>query len=182
VTYTPGNGFYADFSYRSMDFDGNGNGGGDDFRFEGNADGYSLEVGYGFKTASGLIVEPQFQYSKMDISLDTLDYTQGDFELTDGDSSQMRAGVALRKTFQAGSGDWTPYASLSFINETDASNNYLIGGILTGNVDTSGNSTLVEAGATAHYGNLVFSGGVNWKDGGAYDSLFGGQVSVRFTW
>ncbi|GAB3002735.1 hypothetical protein GCM10010960_16150 [Arenimonas maotaiensis] len=182
VTYTPGNGFYADFSYRSMDFDGNGNGGGDDFRFEGNADGYSLEVGYGFKTASGLIVEPQFQYSKMDISLDTLDYTQGDFELTDGDSSQMRAGVALRKTFQAGSGDWTPYASLSFINETDASNNYLIGGILTGNVDTSGNSTLVEAGATAHYGNMVFSGGVNWKDGGAYDSLFGGQVSVRFTW
>lgn len=182
VTYTPGNGFYADFSYRSMDFDGTGNAGGDDFRFEGNADGYSLEVGYGFKTASGLIVEPQFQYSTMDISLDALDYAQGDFELTDGNSSQMRAGVALRKTFQAGSGDWTPYASLSFINETDASNNYLIGGVLTGNVDTSGNSTLVEAGATAHYGNMVFSGGINWKDGGAYDSLFGGQVSVRFTW
>lgn len=182
VTYTPGNGFYADFTYRSMDFDGTGNAGGDDFRFEGNADGYSLEVGYGFKTASGLIVEPQFQYSTMDISLDALDYAQGDFELTDGNSSQMRAGVALRKTFQAGSGDWTPYASLSFINETDASNNYLIGGVLTGNVDTSGNSTLVEGGATAHYGNMVFSGGINWKDGGAYDSLFGGQVSVRFTW
>ncbi|MFM6989407.1 MAG: autotransporter outer membrane beta-barrel domain-containing protein, partial [Arenimonas sp.] len=171
VTYTPGNGFYADFSYRNMDFDGNGNAGGDDFRFKGDADGYSLELGYGFKTASGLIVEPQFQYSKMDISLDTLDYAQGDFELTDGDSSQLRAGVALLKTFQAGSGEWTPYASLSFINETDASNNYIIGGILTGNVDTSGNSTLVEAGATAHYGNMVFSGGVNWKDGGAYDSL-----------
>lgn len=182
VTYTPGNGFYADFSYRTMDFDGNGNAGGDDFSFKGDADGYSLEMGYGFKTASGLVVEPQFQYSKMDVNLDALDYAQGDFELTDGNSSQWRAGVALRKTFQTGSGEWTPYGSLSVINETDAGNSYLIGGVLTGNVDTSGNSTLLEAGATVHYGRMVFSGGVNWKDGGAYDSLFGGQVSVRFTW
>lgn len=180
LTYTPGNGFYADFSYRSMSFDGRGNG--DGFRFEGDADGYSLELGYGFKTASGLVIEPQFQYSSMDVKLDQVDYFDGDFDLTDGDSSQMRASIALRKTYQSGAGEWTPYASLGVVNETNASNDYVIGGVLTGNVDTSGNSTLLEAGATAHYGNLVFSGGVNWKDGGAYDSLFGGQVSVRFTW
>ena len=58
----------------------------------------------------------------------------------------------------------------------------VIGGLLTGNVDTSGNSTLFEGGATVKYGNMLFSGGLNWKDGGAYESVFGGQVSVRFSW
>ena len=183
LTYTPGNGFYADLSYRSMDFDGNGNGGGDDFSFDGKADGYSLEMGYGFKTSSGLIVEPQFQYSSMDVDLDSVDYNQGGFALDDGKSSQTRLGVSLRKTMDSGNGNsWTPYASLSYVNESNASNDYTIGGVLTGNVDTSGNSTLFEGGATVKHGNMLFSGGLNWKDGGAYESVFGGQVSVRFTW
>ncbi|MFZ9362681.1 MAG: hypothetical protein ACO25T_03460 [Arenimonas sp.] len=183
VTYTPGNGFYADLSYRSMDFDGNGNGGGQDFSFDGKADGYSLEMGYGIKTSSGLVVEPQFQYSSMDVDLDSVAYNQGGFDLTDGKSSQTRLGVSLRKTLDTGNGNsWTPYASLSYVNESNASNDYVIGGVLTGNVDTSGNSTLFEGGATAKYGNMLFSGGLNWKDGGAYESVFGGQVSVRFTW
>ena len=43
-------------------------------------------------------------------------------------------------------------------------------------------STLFEGGATVKYGNMLFSGGLNWKDGGAYESVFGGQVSVRLTW
>ena len=183
VTYTPGNGFYADLSYRSMDFDGDGNGGGQDFSFDGKADGYSLEMGYGFKTSSGLIVEPQFQYSSMDVDLDNVDYNQGGFVLDDGKSSQTRLGVSLRKTMDMGGGNsWAPYASLSYVNESNASNDYIIGGVLTGNVDTSGNSTLLEGGATVKYGNMLFSGGLNWKDGGAYESVFGGQVSVRFTW
>jgi outer membrane autotransporter protein len=183
VTYTPGNGFYADLSYRSMDFDGDGNGGGDDFSFDGKADGYSLEMGYGFKTSSGLIVEPQFQYSSMDVDLDNVDYNQGGFALDDGNSSQTRLGVSLRKTMDMGGGNsWAPYASLSYVNESNASNDYIIGGVLTGNVDTSGNSTLLEGGATVKYGNMLFSGGLNWKDGGAYESVFGGQVSDRFTW
>ena len=183
LTYTPGNGFYADLSYRSMDFDGNGNGGGQDFDFEGQANGFSLEMGYGIKTASGLVVEPQFQYSSMDVDLDNVDYSLDGFELTDGKSSQTRLGVSLRKTMDTGNGNsWTPYASLSYLNESNASNDYVIGGLLTGNVDTSGNSTLFEGGATVKYGNMLFSGGLNWKDGGAYESMFGGQVSVRFTW
>ena len=183
LTYTPGNGFYADLSYRSMDFDGNGNGGGQDFDFEGQANGFSLEMGYGVKTASGLVVEPQFQYSSMDVDLDNVDYSLDGFELTDGKSSQTRLGVSLRKTMDTGNGNsWTPYASLSYVNESNASNDYVIGGVLTGNVDTSGNSTLFEGGATVNYGNMLISGGLNWKDGGAYESMFGGQVSVRFTW
>ena len=44
LTYTPGNGFYADFSYRSMDFDGNGNAGGN-----GNSD----NAGSGNSNAGG---------------------------------------------------------------------------------------------------------------------------------
>ena len=183
LTYTPGNGFYADLSYRSMDFDGNGNGGGQDFDFEGQANGFSLEMGYGVKTASGLVIEPQFQYSSMDVDLDNVDYSLDGFELTDGKSSQTRLGVSLRKTMDTGNGNsWTPYASLSYVNESNASNDYVIGGVLTGNVDTSGNSTMFEGGATVNYGNMLISGGLNWKDGGAYESMFGGQVSVRFTW
>ena len=183
LTYTPGNGFYADLSYRSLDFDGYGNGGGNDFDFEGKADGYSLELGYGYKTASGLVVEPQFQYSMVDVDLDNISYTNYDFVSTDGDSTQMRLGVALRKSFKTAKGNyWTPYGALSYLDESDGSNSYQIGGLLEGDVDTSGGSTLLEAGVSGRIGGVGISAGLNWRDGGAYDSVVGGQASIRYDW
>ena len=183
VTYTPGNGFYADLSYRAMDFDGYGNGGADEFNIKGNADGFSLELGYGYKTASGLVIEPQFQYSMVDVDLDSIAYNSYDYELTDGDSTEMRVGVALRKSYKTAGGNyWTPYGALSYLNESDGSNTYQIGGLLDGTVDTSGGSTLLEAGATGLIGKFGISGGLNWRDGGAYESVVGGQLSVRYDW
>jgi outer membrane autotransporter protein len=140
-------------------------------------------MGYGYKTASGLVVEPQFQYSMVDVDLDPIAYNSYDYELTDGDSTEMRIGVALRKSYKTAGGNyWTPYGALSYLDESDGANTYQIGGLLDGSVDISGGSTLVEAGATGLIGKFGISGGINWRDGGAYDSVVGGQLSVRYDW
>ena len=182
VTYIHGNGFYADLSYRAFDFDGDVLNGSETLYINGDADGFSLELGYGFKTESNLEIEPQMQYSSMSVSMDDVGYGSGDFELTDGDSSQFRLGVALRKSYQQDSGVWTPYGALSYVNVSSASNSYAIGGALEGGVDTSGGSALLELGTDARYNSWVFNAGISMQDGGAYDFVFGGQLNVRYAW
>lgn len=182
VTFTPGNGFYADLSYRGFNFDGQAFGDAPSIPFSGDASGYSLELGYGFKAKSGLIIEPQLQYSSVDVSLDEIRSGNDDFELTDGDSSMLRAGVALRKSYEQHSGVWTPYTSLNYVDITSASNNYLIGGVLEGGVDVSGGSFLLELGTDAKYGDLLFNLGVGVQDGGAYEFVYNAQMNVRYTW
>jgi outer membrane autotransporter protein len=182
LTYVHGNGFYADLSYRSFNFDGEVFNGSEVLNLSGDADGYSLEMGYGFKTESNLEIEPQLQYSSMSVSMDDVGYGSGDFELTDGDSSQFRLGVALRKSYQQDSGLWTPYGALSYVNVSSASNSYAIGGALEGGVDTSGGSALLELGTDARYKAWVFNAGISMQDGGAYDFVFGGQLNVRYSW
>ena len=183
VTYTPGNGFYADLSYRGMSFDGNSQGAQTPFGFSGDANGFSLELGYGYKTSNGLIIEPQFQYSAVSVDMDTIDYNNSDFHLDDGDSSLLRIGAAVRKSYKTAGGNfWTPYGAISYLDELDGNNSYEIGGLLDGNVDTSGGSALLEAGVSGVISKFGYSLGLNWRDGGAYDSVFGGQVSVRYDW
>lgn len=181
VTFTPGNGFYADLSYRDFSLDGEINGGGTSLPISGDASGYSLELGYGFKTKSGLEIEPQLQYSSVDVSLDDVGYNAGDFKLTDGDSDMFRAGVALRKSYEQNDGVWTPYTALSYVDVTSASNEYLIGGVLQGGVDMTGGSVLFELGTDAKYGDLLFNLGVSVQDGGAYEFVYGGQLNIRYT-
>lgn len=182
LTYVHGNGFYADLSYRTFNFDGEAYNGSEILDISGDADGYSLEMGYGFKTESNLEIEPQLQYSSMSVSMDDVGYGSGDYELTDGDSSQFRLGVALRKSYQQDSGLWTPYGALSYVNVSSASNSYAIGGALEGGVDTSGGSALLELGTDARYKAWVFNAGISMQDGGAYDFVFGGQLNVRYSW
>jgi hypothetical protein len=182
VTFTPGNGFYADLSYRDFSLDGETNGAGITTPLSGDASGYSLELGYGFKTKSNLEIEPQLQYSSVDVSLDDVGFNAGDFELTDGDSSMLRAGVALRKSYEQYSGVWTPYTALSYVDITSASNDYVIGGVLEGGVDLSGGSVLFELGTDAKYGDLLFNIGVGVQDGGAYEFVYSGQMNLRYTW
>jgi outer membrane autotransporter protein len=183
VTYTPGNGFYADLSYRAMDFDGSGEGGQTTFGYEGSANGYNLEFGYGYKTSSGWIIEPQLQWSSVSVDLDSFNYQLSDFRLDDGDSSLLRIGAAFRKNYETSGGhSWTPYAALSYLDETSGTNSYVISNVLTGDVDTSGASALLELGATAFIKEWGVSAGLNWRDGSAYDSVLGGQLSVRYDW
>jgi hypothetical protein len=33
-----------------------------------------------------------------------------------------------------------------------------------------------------HKGKVTVTGGLNWSDGGALDSFFGGQLILRTTW
>ncbi|MBP7371189.1 MAG: autotransporter domain-containing protein, partial [Arenimonas sp.] len=173
--------FYADLSYRAMSFDGNAQGGQTAFGYKGDANGYNLELGYGFKSSEGLIVEPQFQFSQVDVSMHNIDYHGADYDLTDGTSSLLRLGAAVRQTFDTSSGSWTPYGAASYLDELDGNNNYNIGG-LGGSVDTSGGSVLLEAGVSGVFNSFGYSLGMNWRDGSAYDSVFGGQVSVRYDW
>ena len=182
LTYVHGNGFYADLSYRSFNFDGEVYNCSEVLNLSGDADGYSLEMGYGFKTESNLEIEPQLQYSSMSVSMDDVGYGSGDYELTDGDSSQFRLGVALRKSYQQDSGLWTPYGALSYVNVSSASNSYAIGGALEGGVDTSGGSALLELGTDARYKAWVFNAGISMQDGGAYDFVFGGKMNVSYSW
>jgi Autotransporter beta-domain len=182
LTYTPGNGFYADVSYRGFSFDGQAFGDVPSIPFSGDASGYSLELGYGFKTESGLEIEPQLQYSSVDVSLDEIRSGNDDFELTDGDSSMIRAGVALRKSYEQHSGVWTPYTSLNYVDITSASNDYLIGGVLEGGVDVTGGSFLLELGTDAKYGDLLFNLGLGVQDGGAYEFVYSAQMNVRYSW
>lgn len=181
LTFTPGNGFYADLSYRDFSIDGDISTAGTKLPISGDADGISLEMGYGFKTKSGLEIEPQLQYSSMAVSLDEVGFNAGDFELTDGDSDMFRAGVALRKSYEQNDGVWTPYTSLSYVDISSGSNEYLIGGVLQGGVDMTGGSVLFELGTDAKYGDLLFNVGVNAQDGAAYDFVLGGQLNIRYT-
>jgi outer membrane autotransporter protein len=41
---------------------------------------------------------------------------------------------------------------------------------------------MLEVGANVKMGNLDIFGGLNWTDGGAFDSILGGQVGLRYTW
>jgi Autotransporter beta-domain len=182
VSYLPGNGFYGDLYYRWMDFDGDGTFGGDRIDYQGNAYGFSFEFGYAFQTASGFKIEPQLQYSDMKVDMDNIIYSNTDFQLNDGDSSQLRAGLALSKDYTAGWGKWTPYGALSYVDLSGGGNDYDISGVLEGSVDMSGSSSLLEVGLTATAGEWIFAGGLNWQDGGAFDSVLSGQLNVKYIW
>ena len=77
---------------------------------------------------------------------------------------------------------WTPYATLSAVREFDGDNAYAIDGAFFGGTSTEGTSALVEGGLNVRTGNLSLSGGVNWQDGGALESVVGGQLGVRYSW
>mgnify|MGYP006384062337 CR=1 FL=1 len=46
----------------------------------------------------------------------------------------------------------------------------------------SGRRGLLEVGVTADIGDWILAGGFNWQDGGAVDSVFSGQLNVKYTW
>lgn len=77
---------------------------------------------------------------------------------------------------------WTPYASLSAVHEFDGSNRYSVDNTFDGETSTQGTSALVEGGVNVTIHKVALYGGVNWLDGGAQKSFFGGQVGVRYTW
>jgi outer membrane protein OmpA-like peptidoglycan-associated protein len=182
LTWMPGNGFYGDLSYRKMNFDTDSTVAGGNFSSNGNADGWSLEMGYGFDTASGWKIEPQVQFSDMSVNrLDVISSTWGNFALTDGDSARTRLGVSVRKTYtQSDDHSWTPYFAISAVHEDKGDNRFNIAGNFNGGSDLRGDSGLFEAGATGQMGAWTVFGGLTYRDGAAFNGVFGGQIGVRY--
>jgi len=185
-TWLSPTGFYADLSYRWMSFDAGVNAAlADDDNISGNAEAFNLEAGYAFKTAGGLEIEPQVQYTRINVDEfdDALTSPGVTMEFLGGDTTVTRFGVALRKSFESTSGwTWTPHGTLSTVDESDSEMDFIVNDTWTGRTNTDGRSTLLELGFDASKGPWAIFGGVNWRDGGAYDQFFGGQIGVRYTW
>ena len=184
-TWVPGNGFYLDASYRWMDFDATMHSTLGARDVDGSAEAFNIEMGYAFTMSNGLKVEPQFQYTRVNVDeIDSVAAPGAVMSLHGGDSSRARLGVALRKTFGASDAGtvWTPYATLSAVREFDGENHYDINGDFFGSTNTEGTSALLELGVNADIGNnLAIFGGLNWQDGGAINNAFGGQLGIRYT-
>lgn len=181
LTFTQ-NGFYADFSYRALDFSSTAILGATALEMDGKARGYSLEMGVDYRLDSGLQIGPQVQFSDMAVDFGNAGFASGDFQLTNGDASRLRAGFSIRKSYRQDAGLWTPYMSLSYVNLSSAANRYVIGGVLTGSNDISGSGGMLELGTDARYGRLLSSFGLVLSDGGAYDFVLGGQLNLRYSW
>jgi outer membrane protein OmpA-like peptidoglycan-associated protein len=148
---------------------------------DGDATSWNIELGYAFKTASGWEIEPQLQYTRT--SVDEFDapltapFTT--MVLEGGDTTRTRFGVAVRKSFVSGDWTWTPHATLSTVDESDSRMSFIANEQFTGYTDTDGRSTMLELGFDAAKDGWAIFGGVNWMEGGAYDSI-GGQLGVRY--
>ncbi|MBQ0799444.1 MAG: autotransporter outer membrane beta-barrel domain-containing protein [Porticoccaceae bacterium] len=169
----------VDLSYRNMDFDGDVKSGLFRGDVDGDANGYNLEAGYAFMTDSNWVVEPQLQYSTVDVDLDDMNNSYGAFKQTDSNSALGRLGVMLRKSYQNGNNIWTPYFSVNALEEFDGDNEYNINGF-TGKTSTGGTSFMAEGGINAQISGVVVFAGLNYLDGDAQDDWLGGQVGVRY--
>ncbi len=184
-TWISPNGFYLDASYRWMSFDVELNSVAGAMDASGDAESFNLELGYAWTLAGGLKIEPQLQYTKTNVdNLDVLSTINGmTFRSEGGDSSRGRLGVAFRKSF--GDADagwlWTPYLTISAVREFDGETGYGINNTFFGATSVEGTSALLELGFTARHQNVSIYGGLNWQDGGAVDSFFGGQLGIRYT-
>jgi len=176
-------GFYLDASYRQMDFDARVTTSGGQIRTDGKANAFNLEAGYAWTLAGGLKLEPQIQYTRIQVdNIDVLPGALADFQSDGGDSSRARLGVMVRKSFGASNTVWTPYASVNAVREFDGKNVYSINGDFNGETSIEGTSALVEGGLNVQTGNFSLFGSVNWQDGGALESFVGGQLGVRYAW
>jgi outer membrane autotransporter protein len=184
-TWISPNGFYLDASYRWMNFDVDLSSVAGAMKTSGDAEAFNVEMGYAWTLEGGLKIEPQLQYTRTSVNnFDVLTTTTGmNFEEDGGDSSRGRLGVSIRKGFgEADNGWlWTPYATLSAVREFNGKSAYAINNTFFGETSVEGTSALLELGFTARHQNWAIYGGLNWQDGGAVNSFFGGQLGVRYT-
>jgi outer membrane autotransporter protein len=183
ATWISPGGFYADASYRWMDFDAHLDSVAGQTRTSGKINAANLELGYAWTLDEGFTIEPQVQYTRTKVDhIDTLNGALTGFTPDGGTSSRLRAGLLASKAFTSGRAVWTPYVSVSAVREFDGKNAYSINGDFFGQTSTKGTSVLVEGGLAVQTGKLTIFGGLNWQDGGPLKSFTGGQLGVRYTW
>jgi outer membrane autotransporter protein len=176
--------FYVDLSHRWMDFDARLDSATGEKETSGNATATNVEVGFTGWTAGGIDIVPQVQYTRSKIdNVEAIAGTATQMEIDGGVSERGRVGVALSRSFAGGNGvEWTPYGALSAVREFDGETGFTVADAFSGTTSAEGTSTLAELGIGVRKGGLSATAGVNWADGGALDSVRGGQLVVRYTW
>jgi len=182
-TWMAGNGFYLDLSQRWTGIDARLETSTGVHHTEASAVSFNAEAGFAAWTIAGVNMVPQLQYTRTRVSdIDAMRVSGAEFIDDGGVSSRGRAGVAFDKTFQGAGFAWTPYGSINAVREFDGEYEHSINGGLLGTTSTDGTSAMVELGLGARKDQLSITGGVNWIDGGALESVAGGQMVVRYDW
>lgn len=183
-TWFGGHGAYVDVSHRWTGVDARLRSAMGTHTTKASAQSFNVEGGFtAWTSAGGLNVVPQLQYTRTRISdIRTLHASQAEFVNEGGMSSRGRLGVALDRSFQGGSFTLTPYGSFNVVREFDGDFDHAVNGGIQGTTSTDGTSAMVELGLGARKGGLSISGGANWMDGGAVDSVTGAQLTVRYSW
>lgn len=184
ATWMGNRGFYVDASQRWTGVDARVQSATGTYATKASAQTFNIEAGYtAWISAGGFNVVPQLQYTHTTVGdIRVLHASQAEFANEGGVSSRGRLGVAVDKVFQGATFTWTPYGSVNAVREFDGSFDHAINGGLQGTTSTDGTSAMVELGLGARSGKLAITGGVNWMDGGAVESVKGGQLTLRYTW
>jgi outer membrane autotransporter protein len=179
-----GRNLYVDVSHRTMDIDARLQGTTGDRQTSAQASASNIEAGFTGWSAGGFAITPQVQYTRSKIDhVDPLGGSQVRMAIEGGKSERGRIGVALSRSFDAGSGfTWTPYGSLSAVREFDGKSGFTIADTFSGSTSVEGSGTLAELGVGVRKGGLSATAGLNWANGGAVDDVRGGQVVVRYGW
>jgi hypothetical protein len=179
-----GRNLYVDVSHRTMDIDARLQGTTGDRQTSAQASASNIEAGFTGWSAGGFAITPQVQYTRSKIDhVDRLGGSQVRMAIEGGKSERGRIGVALSRSFDAGSGfTWTPYGALSAVREFDGKSGFTIADTFSGSTSVEGSGTLAELGVGVRKGGLSATAGLNWADGGAVDNVRGGQVVVRYSW
>lgn len=177
-------GIHLDASWRRMDFDARLDAAVGESRASGKASAFDIELGRTWRLGDGLGIEPQLQYTRTSVdSFGTFSGALSGFTPVGGDSSRLRAGVAIDRAFTvAGGATWTPYGSIDAVRELDGRNAYVVDDVFTGSTSTRGTSALAEAGVGMKRGRLSMFASANWQDGGAMNGFFGARFGLGYTW
>ena len=176
------NGFYLDVSQRWTGIDARLSSAAGTQETKASADAFNVEAGFTAWTVGGIHVVPQAQYTHTRVGdVSALHGSQSTFVDDGGVSSRGRLGVAFDTTFESAGFTWTPYGSLNAVREFDGEYNYSVNDGLLGTTSTEGTSAMVELGLGVRKGKLSVTGGVNWIDGGALESVSGGQLIMRYS-
>lgn len=178
--------FYVDASWRWMEFESQMRSATGEYFAAGDARAFNLEAGYTGWEVGGFSLVPQLQYTRATIdNMASVDGSLTSVELDGGDGERLRLGLGIERSFTtAGGFRVTPYGSINAINEMDGTSRFIVNGnaALSGEVEAGGNYGMAELGIGIQKNGWSANAGVNWADGGAIDSDFGGQVVVRYTW
>ena len=177
------NGLYLDVSQRWTGIDARLQTATGSYTTKASADAFNVEAGFTAWQMAGINFMPQAQYTRTRVSdIDALHGSHAEFADEGGTSSRGRVGLAVDKVFQGAGFTWTPYGSVNAVREFDGEYDHAINGGLFGTTRTEGTSAMVELGLGARKDKLSITGGVHWTDGGALESLTGGQLVVRYHW